>query len=190
MYAARGDVGVALEVSGAHIRGAAGLERVERVVDATVEAYGSLDFAHNNAAIGSPTAPFDEYDSAAARAAIDVDLFGVFYGLKHQLHYMKDHGGGAIVNTASTVGLFAVDLTAPYVAAKHGVIGLTKIAASEYGRYGVRVNAVAPGTTLTGLTKDLPDEYFGPLTAGQPIKRMADPLEIAEGVVWLLSSKA
>jgi len=83
-----------------------------------------------------------------------------------------------------------VDLASAYVACKHAVVGLTKIAASEYGGYGVRVNAVCPGTTLTGPTKDLSEEYLGALTSGQPIKRIADPKEISEVVVWLLSSNS
>ncbi|MET4156538.1 SDR family oxidoreductase [Agromyces sp. PvR057] len=163
---------------------------VARMVESVVERYGSLDFAHNNAAGSIPTHELAEYDNDLNAWAIRLYLEGPYFCLKHELRYMKEHGGGSIVNTASLAGLFPSPLTAPYTAAKHGVVGYTKSAALEYGRYGIRVNAVCPGVVRTGLTKDLPEEYIGPVTAGQVIKRLAEPEEIAEPVVFLLSEAA
>lgn len=165
-------------------------ESVKRLIDAVVNRYGSLDFAHNNAAGGLPTNELADYDIELNANALRLYLEAQFFCLKYELEYMKEHDGGAIVNTASLAGLVGNPLSGPYTAAKHGVIGYTKNAALEYARYGVRVNAVCPGVVRTGLTKDLPDEYLGPITAGQAIKRMAEPEEIAAAVVFLLSDAA
>ncbi|KQO97471.1 SDR family NAD(P)-dependent oxidoreductase [Leifsonia sp. Leaf264] len=163
---------------------------VAALVAFVVEKFGSLDFAHNNAAGSIPMHELADYESDLNAWAIKLYLEGPYFCLKHELRYMKEHGGGSIVNTASLAGLFPSPLTAPYAAAKHGVIGYTKSAALEYGRYGIRVNAVCPGVVRTGLTKDLPDEYIGPVTAGQVVKRLAEPEEIAAPVVFLLSDAA
>lgn len=163
---------------------------VKLLIDTVVERYGSLDFAHNNAAGSIPTHELAEYESDLNAWAIKLYLEGPYFCLKHELAYMKEHGGGSIVNTVSMAGLFASALTGPYVAAKHGLVGYTKSAALEYARYGIRVNAVCPGVVKTGLTRDLPEEFMGPITAGQPIKRLAEPEEIAAPVVFLLSGAA
>lgn len=163
---------------------------VRDLVQTVVTRYGSLDFAHNNAAGSIPSKEFAEYDTDLNAWALKLYLEGPYLCMKHELAYMKEHGGGAIVNTSSMAGLFGVALTAPYTAAKHGVIGYTKNAALEYARYGIRVNAVCPGVVRTALTADIPEEYIGPLTASQPIKRMAEPEEIAAPVVFLLSDAA
>lgn len=163
---------------------------VRTLVETVVDRYGSLDFAHNNAAGSTPSMELADFDASANAWALKLYLEGPFLCMKHELAYMKEHGGGAIVNTASIAGLFGVALTGPYTAAKHGVIGYTKAAALEYARYGVRVNAVCPGMVRTGLTADIPDDYLGALTAGQPIKRMAEPEEIAAPVAFLLSDAA
>ncbi|WP_394554791.1 SDR family NAD(P)-dependent oxidoreductase [Agromyces sp. MMS24-JH15] len=163
---------------------------VAALVASVVDRYGSLDFAHNNAAGGIPPKELADYDSEMNAWALKLYLEGPYFCLAHEIRYMKEHGGGSIVNTASLAGLVASPLTGPYTAAKHGVVGYTKSAALEYGRYGIRVNAVCPGVVRTGLTKDLPDEYIGAVTAGQVIKRLADPAEIAAPVVFLLSDSA
>ncbi|MWB97566.1 SDR family NAD(P)-dependent oxidoreductase [Agromyces seonyuensis] len=163
---------------------------VAALVDSVARRYGSLDFAHNNAAGGIAQHELADYDSDLNAWALKLYLEGPYFCLKHELRYMKEHGGGSIVNTASLAGLFPSPLTGPYTAAKHGIVGYTKSAALEYGRYGIRVNAVCPGVVRTGLTKDLPEAYIGPVTAGQVLKRLAEPEEIAEPVVFLLSDAA
>ncbi|CAN5229253.1 SDR family oxidoreductase [soil metagenome] len=165
-------------------------ESVRALVDSVVERYGSLDFAHNNAAGSIPTHELADFELEMNAHALRMYLEGPYFCMKYELLYMKDHGGGSIVNTASMAGLFGVPLSGPYVAAKHGVVGYTRNAALEYARYGIRVNAVCPGVVRTGLTAAVPEEYMGALTAGQPIKRMADPEEIAAPVVFLLSDLA
>lgn len=163
---------------------------VAAMVASVVERYGSLDFAHNNAAGGMPPAELDAYDTAQNARALALYLEGPYFCMAHELRHMKENGGGTIVNTASMAGLYAAALTGPYTAAKHGIIGYTKSIALDYARYGIRANAVCPGVVRTGLTQDLPEEYVGPMTAGQPIKRMAEPEEIAAAVVFLLSDAA
>lgn len=164
-----------------------------RLVAVTLKHYGRLDIAFNNAGIvGYPLLTAD-YGPANWQRVIDVNLTGVFNCMAHELMVMKDFGG-AIVNTASTMGLVGVRGGSAYCAAKHGVIGLTKAAALEYGRNSVRINAVCPGHVATEMTvgKDsLFDEKK--LQAGLnrgAIRRMATPEEIAELVVWLCSDKA
>lgn len=166
--------------------------QVERLVATTVDTYGGLHAAFNNAGVLPPTAPLAEMTEAQWDQVIDVDLKGVFFSLKHEIAHMVSAGGGAIVNTASVAGVVADPGMAPYVAAKHGVVGLTKAAGIEYAAQNVRVNAVAPGLVATPMTERWladPDVYAA-LMANSPIGRPARPEEIAGMVLFLCSDAA
>jgi len=120
-----------------------------------------------------------------------VNLMGVFLCLKHEIAQMLTQGGGgAIVNTASIAGLIGLPTSAHYVAAKHGVVGLTKTAALEYAQDGIRVNCVNPGYIETPMTKETMEERFDEIMAKVPMRRLGIPEEIAEAVVWMCSEKA
>jgi NAD(P)-dependent dehydrogenase (short-subunit alcohol dehydrogenase family) len=164
---------------------------VERLVAKTVEAFGRLDVAFNNAAGGgqAPTPladlPIDAYDSAIA-----ITLRSVFVSMKYEIPAMLEAGGGAIVNMSSTAGLQAVGGLAGYVSAKHGVIGLTKTAALEYASHGIRVNAVAPGPILTENLQHAGPEMQRRAGMAMPMQRVGRPLEVARAVLWLCSEHA
>ncbi|WP_051795560.1 SDR family NAD(P)-dependent oxidoreductase [Streptomyces sp. NRRL S-87] len=163
---------------------------VERAVARAVEAFGSLDGAFNNAGWGSIGTELHELDDAVFDRTMDVNVRGVWNCLKQQIPVMLgQEAGGAIVNTSSTAGSFATGASAPYVAAKHAVLGLTRAAAAEYGRRGIRVNALMVGATRTELMEDaireLPVlEQAATARAVQP--RLADPVEVARAAAWLL----
>jgi len=128
--------------------------------------------------------------SSVARM-FSVNLMGVFLCLKHEIAQMLTQGGGgAIVNTASIAGLIGLPTSAHYVAAKHGVVGLTKTAALEYAQDGIRVNCVNPGYIETPMTKETMEERFDEIMAKVPMRRLGMPEEIAEAVVWMCSEKA
>lgn len=168
-------------------------QQVAGLVRAVTAAYGRLDFAHNNAGISPVTGntvncPKDLWDKILA-----VNLTGVWLGMKHQIPAMIAAGGGAIVNTSSGVGLKAFPNQPAYVASKHGVVGLTKTAALEFATAGIRVNAICPGATLTPMveTKARAGAYtLEGMAAMCPMKRIADPDEIAQVAVWLCSPSA
>jgi NAD(P)-dependent dehydrogenase (short-subunit alcohol dehydrogenase family) len=168
--------------------------QVEALVAATVETWGRLDCALNNAGIaGEAQTPLadtriDRFDRIMA-----VNLRGVFLCMKYELQQMLEQGGGAIVNTASTMGLVATPHSPSYVASKHGVIGLTKSAAIAYADQSIRVNAVCPGNTETAIldpTKKAAAPVIDQLIANTPMKRLGDPMEIAKAAVWLCSDAA
>jgi NAD(P)-dependent dehydrogenase (short-subunit alcohol dehydrogenase family) len=165
---------------------------VEGLVRTTVDTYGGLHVAFNNAGILPPTGPLLEQSEADWDKTIAVDLKGVFLALKYEIAHMVEAGGGAIVNTASVAGLIADPGMAPYVAAKHGVVGLTKAAALDYATAGVRVNALAPGLVATGMTKGWLDdpEMRKVVVAGSQLGRPAEPEEIAGMVLYLASDLA
>jgi NAD(P)-dependent dehydrogenase (short-subunit alcohol dehydrogenase family) len=164
------------------------------LVHCAVGRFGKLDIAFNNAGIvDNPPARTAEMDPAAWHRVLAINLTGIFNCMRHEIRAMQQHGG-AIVNTSSTSGLRGVPGGAAYCASKHGVLGLTKVAALEYGRYGIRVNAVCPGYVATPLTTG-EGSVFTPehLEAGvrrAAMRRMADPVEIARLVVWLCSDEA
>jgi NAD(P)-dependent dehydrogenase (short-subunit alcohol dehydrogenase family) len=160
---------------------------VNRVVSGAVEEFGRLDLACNNAAGGAPPAPLAELDLADFRRSIDVNLVGAFLGLKHEIAAMVGNGGGAIVNIASTAGLEGVATLAGYVATKHALVGLTKVAALDYADRGIRVNAVAPGPIATHV---LPERFREAAALAMPVRRVGEPSEVAEAVVWLSSPRA
>jgi len=165
---------------------------VESMISNAVDTYGKLDGALNNAGIGMKNKPIHELTARDWQEVIDVDLTGVFYCLKHEVRVMKDRGGGSIVNTASAAGLRGQINSADYVAAKHGVVGLTKAAAIDCGALGIRVNALCPGLIMTPLAKELmADEVFSQamdtLRDKHIIGRFGEPEEIADAAIWLLS---
>ncbi|WP_326701515.1 SDR family oxidoreductase [Streptomyces sp. NBC_01754] len=165
---------------------------VERVVSRGVEVFGGLDAAFNNAGWGVRGADLHETEDVLYDRIMDVNVRGVWNCLRHQVPLMLSQGtGGTIVNTSSTAGLFATGALAPYVAAKHAVLGLTKAAAAEYGERGIRVNALVVGSTRTGLTERGPGGGSGRPVAARAIQhRMADPLEVAQAAAWLCSDRS
>jgi NAD(P)-dependent dehydrogenase (short-subunit alcohol dehydrogenase family) len=169
----------------------AGPEAVERLVATTVDALGGLDVAVNNAAGGGhgPT-PLAEVSQDQFRSALAISLEGVFLSLKFEIPAMLESGGGAIVNMASTAGLEAVGGLAGYVAAKHGVIGLTKVAALDYAERGVRVNAIAPGPILTERLEAAGEDAQRKAGLAMPMRRIGQTIEVAHAAVWLCSDQA
>lgn len=156
--------------------------------------YGRLDIAFNNAGIvGYPLLTAD-YGMANWQRVIDVNLTGVFNCMTHEIPAMKQSGGGPIVNTASIMGLLGAVGGSAYCAAKHGVIGLTKAAALEYGRNNIRINAVCPGYVETPMTVGdksiFPSHKLQDGIGCSAIRRMATPIEVGEMVVWLSSDRA
>ena len=168
---------------------------VRTMIESVIGAYGRLDCAFNNAGIagwqveaaGKKTA---EWSEEAFDRMIAVNLKGVWLCLRAEINQMLTQGGGAIVNTASIAGLAGLPNAAAYVAAKHGVIGLTKTAALEYGEAKIRVNAVCPGYIKTPMTAGMTPERGAAVLAQTPMKRLGEADEIAEMVVWLCSARA
>jgi NAD(P)-dependent dehydrogenase (short-subunit alcohol dehydrogenase family) len=162
------------------------------LVEQTVKKYGGLHIACNNAGIGGDLAPTGEYAIDSWDKIISVNLSGVFYGLRYQIPAMLETGGGgSIVNMASILGMVGSKNVSGYVAAKHGVVGLTKTAALEYADKQIRVNAVGPGYITTPLLTDTLDEDTIDSLAGlHPIGRLGTAEEVAELVLWLSSSKS
>lgn len=166
---------------------------VQAMVAFTVATYGGLDIAHNNAGIVGAGANIADMPDQTWQRGIDVMLSGVFYGIKHEVPAMLARGGGAIVNTSSGAGLIGFPGMANYVAAKHGVIGLTKTAALEYIGQGIRINAICPGTARSRMVDEWMQgsaEAEAQVAALHPIGRIADADEIAEAVLWLASPAA
>jgi NAD(P)-dependent dehydrogenase (short-subunit alcohol dehydrogenase family) len=164
-------------------------EDVARMVEAAVSRYGRLDFAHNNAGVDVPHLPLAEVSEEDWDTIVDVDLKGVWRCMKAEVPAMLDSGGGAIVNTASMAGLVGVAGAAAYCAAKHGVLGLTKVAAIDYaGR--IRVNAVTPGLVRTPLISQVLGDKVDELVATRPGGRIPDPADVANAVLWLCSPEA
>ena len=164
----------------------------ERVVQAAVSTYGALHYAVNNAGIGGKQAPAGEVDLADWQRVIDINLNGVLYGMRYQIPAMLTAGASecAIVNMASIHGTVAAIGNGAYTAAKHGVVGLTKNAAAEYGPQGLRINCVGPAYIETPLLADLPAEFRTQLIARHPLGRLGRPEEVAPLVCFLLSDEA
>ena len=165
---------------------------VKNLVAAAVKTYGGLNCAFNNAGVLPPTVALVEMEESTFDQTLAVDLKGVFVCMKHEITHMLQSGGGAIVNTASIAGLIAEPGISAYIAAKHGVIGLSKAAAVEYASKGIRINALAPGLVNTAMTKAWFDDpnmsaYF---LANTPIGRVSQPAEIAGMVLFLCSDLA
>nr|WP_234425416.1 glucose 1-dehydrogenase [Streptomyces kebangsaanensis] len=167
-------------------------EDTAHAVRHTVERHGRLDAAFNNAGVGGDRTPLHLMDDAVYDTVMDTNVRGLWNCLRHEIAAMLD-GGGAVVNTASVGGLVAIPAAAPYVAAKHAVVGLTRAAASEYAAHGIRINAIAPGATRSEITED----WFGrnpgledAITGVTPQGRIAAPEEIAQAAAWLCSDRS
>jgi NAD(P)-dependent dehydrogenase (short-subunit alcohol dehydrogenase family) len=171
-------------------------DAIKAMIAATVDAFGSLDCAFNNAGI----APYQvnaggqkiaDVAPEAWRRLIDVNLTGVWLCLRHEVAQMRAQGsGGVIINTASILGLVGTATSSAYVAAKHGVVGLTKVAAADHAEDNIRVNAVCPGYIETPMTEETMRRRGERIMARVPMARMGKAAEIAEAVVWLCSPKA
>jgi NAD(P)-dependent dehydrogenase (short-subunit alcohol dehydrogenase family) len=166
---------------------------VRAMVAAAVDRYGRLDYAHNNAGIVGGGASVVDMPEETWDRGIAVMLTGVFLCLKYEIPAMLAQGGGAIVNTSSGAGIIGFPTMANYVAAKHGVIGLTKTAALEYAASGIRINAVCPGTARSKMVEDWiggDPARVAEVAALHPIGRIAEAEEIAAAVLWLCSDAA
>jgi NAD(P)-dependent dehydrogenase (short-subunit alcohol dehydrogenase family) len=166
---------------------------VRAMIDTTVREHGRLDFAHNNAGVAGANLPVGELPEDEWDRVMSVMLRGVFLCMKYEIQAMLANGGGAIVNTASGAGLVGYPNQSAYVASKHGVLGLTKSAALEYGARGVRINAVCPGTVWSPMVESAvkaSPRLQQQLEAMHPIGRLGTAEEIAAAVVWLCSREA
>lgn len=164
----------------------------EALVARVVEKYGRLDVACNNAGIGGLNAPTADYPLDGWAQVININLSGVFYGMKYQIAAMLKTGGGSIINMASILGAVGFAGAPAYTAAKHGVLGLTQAAALEYSAQGVRINAVGPGFIHTPMISGLESDagVNAMLVAAHPIGRLGRAEEVAELVAWLASDRA
>jgi len=166
-------------------------EDSQALAAAAVAEFGGLHIAVNNAGIGGPTAPAGEYPLDGWERVLAINLSGVFYGMRYQIPALLESGGGAIVNVASILGQVGFRNSCAYVAAKHGVVGLTRTAALEYAPRGVRVNAVGPAFIKTPLIeKSMTDESRAALVGLHPMGRLGESEEVAELVTWLSSDRA
>jgi len=163
----------------------------EALVAEAVNRFGALDIAVNNAGIGGPLSATGEYPIDGWQQVIDINLSGVFYGMRYQIPAMLQRGGGTIINVASILGNTGTKGSPAYVAAKHGVVGLTKAAALEYADKGIRINAIGPGYIRTPLIMNaLDDATRAALVGLHPIGRLGESEEVAELILWLASDKA
>ena len=168
-------------------------DHVRDLIKYTVDTYGGLHVAFNNAGVDDPQAMTPEQTEATFDLVMNVNVKGVWYSMKYEIEQMLANGGGAIVNTSSIAGVIGFPGHAPYVASKHAVLGLTKTAALEYAKEGIRINAVCPGAIETPMLEGFTGgdnatlEYMKSL---HPIGRLGKPQEIADAVVWLCSDEA
>jgi len=173
-------------------------EAVKNYVDETVKAFGRIDGLYNNAGIEGRQAGITEYDVNVFKKVIDINLMGVYYGMRYVLPVMQKQKYGRIVNVASVGGIRGVLNQIPYVASKHAVSGMTKNAALEYGRYGINTNAIAPGAILTPMVSEAfkqvnpsdPKAAETEYAQRNPAKRLGLPEEVAKVVAFLLSEDA
>ncbi|HWL03293.1 MAG TPA: SDR family NAD(P)-dependent oxidoreductase [Microbacteriaceae bacterium] len=161
---------------------------VEAMVAAVVARFGGLDIAHNNAGVEGEHVPLGDIRTDDWKRVIDIDLNAVYYCIKAEVAVMAERGGGSIINTSSVSGLIAGYNLGAYTAAKHGVIGLTKSAAIDHAKDGIRVNAICPGLIDTPFIHELPQIALDRIMLGTPMSRLGQPGEIAKGVLWLASS--
>jgi len=168
-------------------------DQVEALINKAVETYGRLDCVFNNAGIEGEQALTPDYTEENWDRVININLKGVWLGMKYEIPQMLKQGGGAIVNMSSVAGLVGFPSSPAYVASKHGILGLTKTAALEYATEGIRVNAVCPGVIRTPMVERATGgdpEVEAQFAAMEPVGRMGKPEEVAEAVVWLCSDAA
>jgi len=165
-------------------------ESVARLVEETVKAFGRLDVAFNNAGAGHMPKPLADISFEDFEAGLKSNLYGAFLGMKYEIPAMLAGGGGAIVNMSSTAGLQGAPGMGPYSAGKHGVVALTKVAALDYGKRNIRVNAIAPGPIVNEQMSRLPDERLKEIARFIPMGRTGQVDEVARAVVWLCSDEA
>ena len=166
---------------------------IKALVEKTIKTYGRLDYAFNNAGVAEDFTPFTNIDSSVFDNVMNVNVKGVWLAMKYEIPEILKNGGGAIVNMSSVAGVIGFPLISVYTASKHAVIGLTKSAALEYAKSGIRINAVAPGAIETEMMHQVhkSNKQFGEtIKAMHPIGRTGKPEEVANTVVWLLSDKA
>lgn len=166
---------------------------VRSLVEKTVDTYGRLDYAVNNAGIGEKMTPLVEQTSEKFDQIINTNVRGVWLSMKYEIPMMIKNGGGSIVNTSSGAGLVGFPQMPVYIASKHAVLGLTKSAALEYAKSGIRINAIAPGGVETDMlmqTVGDDHQFLETFRSMHPIGRIGRPEEIANTIVWLLSDKA
>lgn len=167
---------------------------VQSLVDRTIEAYSRLDYAINNAGIGGTLALTADYSELDWNRVIGVNLTGVWLCLKYEIPRILDQGGGAIVNVSSILGQVGFANACAYTSSKHGIIGLTKVAAMEYATKGIRINAVCPAFIATPMLERAGliagSEMYNGVVALHPIKRLGTSEEVAEMIVWLCSDAA
>lgn len=169
---------------------------VQNYVNKAVEKFGTVDYFANNAGIEGPMATIDEMSVEALDLVYNVNVRGVFLGLKYVIPVMKKQSSGAIVNTSSLAGLMGAPGMSPYIMSKHAVIGLTRVAANELAPSGIRVNAVLPGTIATQMMEKIEansgqaDEYKKANEAATPLGRYGKPEEVASVMNFLLSDEA
>ena len=171
---------------------------VQRYVDATMDAFGRIDGFFNNAGIEGRQNPTEDFGADEFDRVLGINLNGVFYGMAAVLRIMREQGSGSIVNTASVGGIRGVGNQSGYAASKHGVVGLTRNSAVEYGQYGISINAIAPGAIMTPMVEhslrqaggDKWQEYGEQFVSLNPMKRFGRPEEVAAVVAFLLSGEA
>ncbi len=162
----------------------------EKSVAQAVKEFGKLDIAVNNAGIAGPQAPVGEYEIEGWDKVIAINLSGVFYGMRYQIPAMLQNGKGSIINVASILGSVGFRNSAAYVAAKHGIVGLTKSAALEYSSQGLRINSVGPAFIKTHLLDELDDELMSQLVGLHPIGRLGESEEVAQLFLWLAGDRS
>ena len=165
---------------------------IRSLVERSTKSYGRLDYAFNNAGIEEIMTPFTDQKSEIFDQIMNINVKGVWLSMKYEIPEMIKSGGGAIVNNSSVAGIIGFPQMPIYIASKHAVLGLTKSAALEFAKSGIRINAIAPGGVVTDMAKRVfgDNQLLETLTLMHPIGRIADPEEIANAVVWLLSDKA
>jgi NAD(P)-dependent dehydrogenase (short-subunit alcohol dehydrogenase family) len=167
--------------------------QVKELVERTLQKFGRLDFAFNNAGIEQVPTPFLEQDEETFDRVVDINAKGVWLSMKYEIPAMLKTGGGSIVNTASVFGVIGIPGNEIYIASKHAVIGLTKSAAVEFGKQGIRVNAILPGVIDSDMYQRFAGEkpeFHAQMTAMHPIGRIGKPDDIADAAIWLSSSKS
>ncbi len=173
-------------------------EEVEKFVKETMDKWGRIDGFFNNSGVEGKQNYTENYDSEEWQRVVDINLSGVFYGMKHVLKVMKEQGYGHVVNSASVGGIRGVGHQSGYAASKHGVVGLTRNSAREYGEFGITINAIAPGAIMTSMVEESlkqmdpenPEKAGEAFVSVNPMKRFGKPEEVSGVVSFLLSDDA